>query len=288
MVLADHGGAPNSRGPEFLPIWLEDQGFLHRARPSLKARILKRGYDLANRTLTREQKQALARRFRKLREVAETESKLAGIDWKRTRAYADGRRDEVMVNTDVGRGGGRPADSDYAGLVEDLKNKLMTAVEAGTGRPAVDSVMGRTAAYGGPFVERAPDLTIRWRLDGPLNGLDCRTSGAAARMREMAASPVFQPGGHHPEGLFVASGPGVRPTTVRGRLQDVTPTILALLGAPVPVGLDGGPLPILVETRVDMGQPSALVEARGADESSGYTAEEEETIRRRLESLGYL
>lgn len=284
VVLADHGGAPNTRGPEFLPIWLEDQGLLARTKPSLRGRALRAGYDLANRTLTREQKQALARRFRRLREEAEAESRLAGIDWSRTRAYADGRRDEVLVN--AADRGGVVTEGEYPDLVRELEAGVASVTELDSGRRAVASVIHRSKAYHGLFVDRAPDLTIRWVLDGALRGLSCDSARARDRMREAAARPVFQPGGHHPHGLFVAQGPNVRPAEVRGGLEDVTPTVLALLGVAVPAGLDGKPLTVLQGVEAEAAAP--LVDAVVAQQTSGYTPEEEEAIRRRLEDLGYI
>src|SRR4029077_6949462 len=62
IVLADHGGAANPRGPEYLPVWLQDQGLQAATARSLKARAMSAGFRLADRTLTRDQKQALARR----------------------------------------------------------------------------------------------------------------------------------------------------------------------------------------------------------------------------------
>src|SRR5438093_4995024 len=171
IVMADHGGAPNSRGPEFLPIWLQDQGFQVMARPPLKGRVLSAGYRLADRTLTRQQKQALARRFGRLREQAEAEARLGGIDWSRTTAYADGRRDEVLVNMAEGAGSGAVGADGYDRFVADVQERLSALTELDTGRPAVSSVKRRAEIYDGPFVHRAPDLTIRWALDGPLHGL---------------------------------------------------------------------------------------------------------------------
>jgi arylsulfatase A-like enzyme len=55
------------------------------------------------------------------------------------------------------------------------------------------------------------------------------------------ADPSAGYGGHRVEGIFVASGPGVRPSSERLTLSvlDVTPTLLALLGLPVGADMDG-------------------------------------------------
>jgi predicted AlkP superfamily phosphohydrolase/phosphomutase len=299
LVLADHGGAVNSRGAELLPIWLEDQGLMARGRASIGSRALAAGFRVFDRTLTREQKQALARRFGRLRERAQSDARLDGILWERTSAYADGRRDEVAINL-IGREprGAVPA-GDYERFVAELRDRLVDLTEADTGRRAVSSVTPRWEAYHGRFVHRAPDLTIQWKLDGgPLRGLVCESPRGRARMREVVGRPPFQTGGHHPEGLFVANGPTVRHGTTGGSLMDVTPTLLALLGVGIPEGLDGHPLELVahapdaaITPPPERRQP-APSRATGLEDlgsgSSGYTADQEEAVRRRLEDLGYI
>jgi predicted AlkP superfamily phosphohydrolase/phosphomutase len=288
IVLADHGGAENTRGPEFLPLWLEDHGLMTRVRPSMKSRVVSSAFGLANRTLTREMKQALARRLPKLRELAEAENRLGEVRWDRTRAYADGRRDEVYVNVAGRDPNGTVSAADYDRFVSDLISALYEIRELDTGRPVVESAGARKDLYHGPYVDRAPDLTLRWVLAGPFKGFECETEAGRSAMRALAAEASFQPGGHHPHGLFVAKGPAIEGGAgVKGDLVDVTPTVLALLGAGVTSDLDGRPLGILkgVDTMVE---ESAAGNATAVEKPSGYSPEEEEVIRQRLEDLGYI
>ena len=289
LVLADHGGAANTRGPEMMPVWLEDQGLQLRTSPSIPSRAMKAGFGLLNRKLTRERKQALARLFPGLRERAESESRLAGIDWGRTRAYSDGVRDEVFLNVAGRDPAGTVPSAGVGEFVEDLSARIASIKEINTGRPVVDSVTHRDDAYWGPFVDRAPDLTIRWNLeeDRPFLGFECKSPEARDRMRAIAAGPPAQSGGHHPEGIYVASGPNIRPADVKGGLADVTPTLLALLGVAVPKGLDGQPLDHLKDVEVELSTESPD-ESSFMESPSGYSPEEEEAVRRRLEDLGYL
>jgi hypothetical protein len=90
-------------------------------------------------------------------------------------------------------------------------------------------------------------------------------------------------------GMFVANGTAVAPQSVNGRLEDVAPTVLALLGAPIPAGMDGRPLVVAgTEAKVAGFPADPSGPAMAARDDSGYTAEEEEAVRRRLEALGYL
>jgi predicted AlkP superfamily phosphohydrolase/phosphomutase len=290
MVLADHGGAANTRGPEMMPVWLEDRGFMTRTKPSSASRALSSGFGLLDRSLTRGQKQALARVFPRLRERAQSEARLAGIDWSRTRAYSDGVRDEILLNVAGRDPQGTVPPSDLTSFVRELKEAVAGIRELGTGRPVVSSVTHRDDAYWGQFVDRAPDLTLRWLLDEDraFGGFECRTPQANERMRRIAARPPFQSGGHHPEGILVAKGPNCGPGDVKGGLSDVAPTILAMLGVPVPGDLDGRPLEFLRGVDVQAADAPADGARVAADPTSGYTPEEEDAVRRRLEDLGYL
>jgi arylsulfatase A-like enzyme len=107
-------------------------------------------------------------------------------------------------------------------------------------------------------------------------------------MKEVAAKPPFQPGGHHPHGIVVANGPNIAPGSVRGGLADVAPTVLAILGVPIPEGLDGKPLDLLKDVEMVTAGDADAAAATVADETTGYTPEEEEAVRKRLEDLGYL
>jgi predicted AlkP superfamily phosphohydrolase/phosphomutase len=287
MIIADHGGATNTRGPEFMPIWLEDQGYQASTTPKTTSRALAWGFHQINRRLTRDQKLALANRFPRLRERAEAEARTAVLDWSRTRAYADGRRDEVLVNLAGREPEGLVTAAEYDGFVRELAERIRRIRLAGTGKPAVESVVARADAYHGPYIDRAPDLTIRWVLDGgAFPGFECDTPRGRERMRDAASHPPFQPGGHHPQGILVANGPNIAPGSVHGGLADVAPTVLALLGVPVPDDLDGKPLDMLASVEI-----SSVAAADGGavpDATTGYTPEEEEAVRKRLEDMGYL
>ena len=79
-------------------------------------------------------------------------------------------------------------------------------------------------------------------------------------------------------GILVAHGPPFRSgVTIDGAtLYDITPTLLYLLGQPIPRGLDGGILPC---PRLGDRAPSRPV---------AISAEEEEEVMARLRSLGYI
>jgi hypothetical protein len=115
----------------------------------------------------------------------------------------------------------------------------------------------------------------------------------------MAAQAIIEPlppessgGRHHPQGIFLAAGPGIRQGAVLdgARLVDVAPTILYALGLPVPEDMDGRVLTevftpqYLAGNPVRQGLPSLAppaVEVHTDEPTEAIIAE-------RLRALGYL
>jgi predicted AlkP superfamily phosphohydrolase/phosphomutase len=99
-------------------------------------------------------------------------------------------------------------------------------------------------------------------------------------------------GTHRPEGILVARGPAIRPgVTIHGaELIDITPTILSLVGAPVPGDLDGKVLRKILAgslepSRLRLASYEGLV---GREGSEVDTAPVDEEYRERLRALGYV
>ena len=98
-------------------------------------------------------------------------------------------------------------------------------------------------------------------------------------------------GGHAPEGTFIIWGPSVSSgTAITGaRIEDITPTVLGLLGQPALDYMDGAALEDCFEGDFPEAQRAATAEqASRTPPASSYTAEEEETIIERLRNLGYI
>lgn len=117
----------------------------------------------------------------------------------------------------------------------------------------------------------------------------------AAHMRGEIA--VGQSGKHQIEGVLIAAGGPIRPgAAVKATLTDITPTILAILGLPVPRDMEGRVLGDLLEPgfleahpvkRIDSYEPlidrrAILATARA--EGEGGDVEKQELLR----SLGYI
>jgi predicted AlkP superfamily phosphohydrolase/phosphomutase len=218
------------------------------------------------------------------------------IDWSRTRAYAQGNFGQIFLNVKGRQPQGCVAPEDVRPLLDDLKAGLKTIPHPETGEPLVEHVYERDELYHGPHAHLAPDLTVvltDWRY---------RTIGLHDFTTHKVISPAFGPtGDHRMDGILVASGPAFRTgaTPRNAELLDIAPTVLHLLGVPVPGEMDGrvlaeildpalSPIDLPVRASAMAATPAHAHVTSSAPGDSVYTAEEDAEIQRRLEELGYL
>jgi predicted AlkP superfamily phosphohydrolase/phosphomutase len=215
------------------------------------------------------------------------------IDWSRTRAYAQGNFGQIFLNRAGRQPRGCVAPADARRLLDELKAELATLPHPETGEPLIERIYEREELYNGPYAPLAPDLTVvlrDWRY---------RTIGLHDFTTNQVISPAFGPtGDHRMDGILIAVGPPFRPGAIPdgATLLDIAPTILHLLGIPVPDTMDGralteilDPTPILPAP--PKGTPRLSLRAhRPCIEpvSVGYTDEDDAAIQRRLADLGYL
>ncbi len=212
------------------------------------------------------------------------------IDWSKTKAYSQGNFGQIFVNKKGRQPQGCVAEADVRPLLEDLKAGLLAIPHPETGEPLVDKVLEPEDLYDGPHAHLAPDLTVvlrDWRF---------RTIGLHDFTTNKLISPSFGPtGDHRMEGVLIASGDAVRAGArpEGATLLDIAPTILHLLGVPVPPDMDGRPLVELFRDGAVPAPESASIAQPvpsdgGADGSSAYSEEEDAAIQQRLADLGYL
>ncbi len=211
------------------------------------------------------------------------------IDWSKTRAYSQGNFGQIFVNRKGRQPQGCVEPEDVRSLLDDLKAGLMAIPHPETGEPLVEKVLEREELYEGPHAHLAPDLTVvlrDWRY---------RTIGLHDFTTNKLISPSFGPtGDHRMEGVLIASGPAVVPGASLGgaNLLDIAPTVLHLLGVPVPGDMDGRVLSELFDPAV-VPPPSRSEGTQAGPEASepvpaAYTEEEDAAIQQRLADLGYL
>lgn len=214
------------------------------------------------------------------------------IDWARTRAYAASTSAEAVYLNVRGRepDGIVEPGAEYERVREEIIRALAEVRDPATGQAVFRAVYRREDLYHGPYLEHAPDILLAVG-DRPYVLADRLGSASVfERIPRQAAR-----GRHRPDGILVAYGRPVRAGTqvTSARLADLAPTILALIGLPVPQEMDGRVLAELF-SGVNVAEVSSSPtpgdgrQPASTEAESGYSPEEAAWVEKRLRSLGYL
>jgi predicted AlkP superfamily phosphohydrolase/phosphomutase len=213
----------------------------------------------------------------------------ADVDWSRTRAYARGQIGQIFLNV-RGREPQGIVDpgEEYYELRAEIVEKLLEMKDPDTNEHMVDAVHLKEEVFSGKYAEDAPDITIDWR-DMEYWAFDVLAGGR----KIVAPNLRTRSGGHRMNGIFLASGPDIAKGRALNnpRIVDIAPTLLHVLGLPVPSHMDGR---VLTEAFADGSRPANVPityeQTNGAHkgETVGYTPEQEEKVKERLRQLGYL
>jgi len=213
-------------------------------------------------------------------------SPFAYLDWKNTKAYCTTPSSNgitIRISRTNDEPGIQPEEYD------EFRGKLIKELyelRDSNGKPVITKVLPREEIYSGPHVERAPDLLLELRDYGfvSINNLE-----------PTVVDRNYPAGTHHPDGIFIASGNGIK-NGDNGDLihiADMAALFLYSVGLPVPQDLDAQVPEICIEEKyieenpIRLGPPTLPV-LRGEVKESTLTREEEETMLDQLKMLGYL
>jgi predicted AlkP superfamily phosphohydrolase/phosphomutase len=218
------------------------------------------------------------------------------FDWKRTVAFAPHQDTAAMiyVNCAARHGGVRTAAPRMSPRqIDDARTAaaqaLAQAKHPETGQPLFPQIIATAETYQlDPAREGYPDLIAL-----PDEPYWVRTKLTSSH--SWVEPDPNLPGTHRPEGIVALAGAGLAAgRSLQANLTDATPTILALLGLPVPAHIEG-------KSIVDIAPPAATgsFTAGRRDHPEGvlggphrplfdYSREEQAIIEQRLADLGYL
>ncbi|MGB4978485.1 MAG: alkaline phosphatase family protein [Anaerolineae bacterium] len=296
MLMSDHGFGPFHK---FIHVnnWLREQGFL-AIKPAWRARLkyaafragfspmavydllMRLGLGSLKREVVRGQGQGLLRTLF---------LSFDDVDWPATRAYSLGNIGQIRLNVTGREPQGCVAPGrEYEQVREEIMARLRLLTDPSTGEAVVDEIYPREELYRGPYLEDAPDIVfLPKRLE--YFGFGEYEFGSHRVIEAMRRGIS---GTHRMNGIFAALGEPVQPgVEISGAtLADLAPTVLHLLGQPIPAAMDGrvliqalrGPLAAQTPQVVDTPAP---VSTTGAFTLS---AEDEAAISERLRGLGYV
>jgi predicted AlkP superfamily phosphohydrolase/phosphomutase len=210
----------------------------------------------------------------------------SAIDWTQTKAYAasygiyinlKGRTSHGIVESGL----------EYERIREFIQERLLNLVDQETGLGLPLKTLKKEEVYSGPHLDVAPDLVFDAKNNNFLPNHAFNFSKLLVRRKNFAT--------HQHEGIFLLKGPGVKKhcRIEESEIADAAPTILYLLGEPVPTDLDGKVLEDAFTTNHLKEYPvryrtPVKIELVREDEDRTYTPEEASQIAEKLRNLGYL
>lgn len=267
FVISDHGMEPCRRRIN-INDWLIERGYLvlqdggSNVSPTLTTRVFSAGKNFVTEHGLIDYVPDFLKR-KSVVSMVDDRSHISNVDvdWEATTAYVS----DLYGGIDV-----------IADDEETVKRRLIDDLEAFED-PSV-TVVDSEDIYHGENIQNVPDLF----LDFDDHILPTHQVGAVELLE-----PSSTGGKHSMDGIFAASGPGVRD---EGEIQsadvmDVTPTALHLLGAPIPTAVDGNVLDILSTDREPEYRDLDIDLDKGRDEMS--EAERQEVMET-LEDIGYM
>ncbi len=223
LILCSDHGFQSFRRQVHLNNWLHEKGYL-----ATKPRLSKAGSSLVT----------------------------SYVDWSRTRAYSIGLG-MVYVNLEGRESGGIVKPGEVDGLLESIRGGFLSATDPDSGQRIGRSAHRASEIHSGPFLEREADLLlgfeagyrVSWNTTG--GGLEVQQDSSGA----WVVAPAIEDNDKNWSGDHVS----VDPDLVRGiffssrklnvppdgpDLRHMAPTVLRLLGVPVPEECD---LPALTD-----------------------------------------
>ena len=288
-VVSDHGFGPHPRTFVRSDRLLADAGLLSAGGGAGRRRA--RDPRAASRTGLR---RALRKRWADCRPAPATgwppaRPALSRVDWSRSQAYriplyppAEG----IVVNL---RGRQEQGAVEPGEEYERVRDRIIAAFEGlrdpATGAPVVQWAKRREQLYSGAHLDEAPDVVVLF---------DPAYKGASGldELFEHVPDQILDEfsGVHAMEGIFAIAGEGVTAGVELGRrsIVDVAPTLLALLGRPVPSDTDGAVMSEALRDEVAVRERPGSYQERAGGDDPVMSPEEEATLERSLRDLGYL
>jgi predicted AlkP superfamily phosphohydrolase/phosphomutase len=301
IIMSDHGFGPMSNVRVRLNQVLRDAGLLKFVEPTARGRWKKSLASAMDRvlrsTLSSDAKRTIAGMFPRLRVWFENLDE-AKIDWPVTSAYVnEAYRSSPAVWLSRQNGG---FNGERLELREQVEDALRSLVDPATGEPLISSCYRPDEIYHGPHKNKAPDILPSWWQDGFL--LEQSVPGKESPPNvERSTAPLT--GGvefaasHRLDGVLMLCGGPIRKgfNFSDAKIVDVAPTVLYLMGLPVPDDMDGRVLTEAIDEDFVATNPvckesldDEIEDEMAADVRHGFTEQESELIARRLQALGYI
>jgi predicted AlkP superfamily phosphohydrolase/phosphomutase len=167
-------------------------------------------------------------------------------DWSATRAFSmlSDMQGWIRINLKGRESRGIVEPAQFDDLCERIAVGLRSFVDVQTNEPIVSNIVRTGQVFEGEKLDRLPDLIVQWSAT-PSAGLQAIVSPLYGRIDwpTPGRNPEGRSGNHRSQGMLIAAGAGIKSGNIAGaHTLDLAPTMLALLGQPVPRSMEGKPL----------------------------------------------
>lgn len=188
-----------------------------------------------------------------------------GTNWKQSKVFVVSGDNASLLRINLkGRepnGLVEPGD-EYEQLCKELIVAFSELEEIATSQPAVKKIVQPRDVFWGENIDEMPDLVVVWREGPPIEAVKSPRIGTVELSEYHKRT-----GGHSEHGFLLAYGPGIQKGVQRSNLDllDFAPTILNMLGVPVPENMDGKPIDNLFEVADKSGSPLSITQSLNRD-----------------------
>lgn len=147
---------------------------------------------------------------------------------------------QIRINVEGREPNGMVKPSEYEAFCDELIEKLNTLQDARTGIKMVQDVIKtrKNPLEKNPRSHHA-DLIVIWQEEYLTDVVESPEYG------RIGPFPPYRAGSHTPEAFILGAGPDIpagATLETKGHSLDVAPTVLDLMGVPIPEYMDGSPL----------------------------------------------
>jgi predicted AlkP superfamily phosphohydrolase/phosphomutase len=291
IVTSDHG-AGAEEGAFYINTWLNKEGFLSFKKlflpiwqvrfPHLFYKILRKlGFPGVIWTLPLDKLKSLG----KVVDPREGLNIPFFINWKKTKAYAGNHTEQGIYINLKGREplGIVEKGKEYDKVRDSIIKRLKDLKDPITGKQLDIELYKKEEIYYGPYIDDAPDIFVK------IKGWQYLTQ------KEIYHKSLFSltnktSGTHRMNGILILKGEGIRTNyKIRGaKIIDIAPTILYLLGIPIPEDMDGKVIDeIFTKEYLDSNQITYCSASDFKVEIKEGIFEESDKVKESLRALGY-
>lgn len=211
------------------------------------------------------------------------------LEWDKTTAYArTATSNGIYIRVAQKDGGSGVPPEEYHAFRERLIVELLEVRDPLSGERIIKDILKKEEAFPGGNNSQAPDLTLVMRDHGFIS---------IKNKTPLVYKRPHVEGTHYPNGIFIASGPGIKQGAELPPLaiEDVTPCLLYSLGLDIPADLEGRVPEEVFQNEylavhpVVMGAKTLPPDAVVSSSGDVHLTEQEETLLfEQFKALGYV